>query len=117
MTPEKDEVGQFAFPLVRQSAGCNPHPDSGPADRGLRWSRNSNALPDGCTRYAGSPEFRTGFTNHGNTPTWSPSWRDERTVSYSANLTKLAGSHDLKGGYRGDYLFLDNWQPERAFTR
>ena len=71
----------------------------------------------GDSRYAGSPEFRTGFTALGNSPTWTPSWRDERTVSYSANLTKIAGSHDLKGGYRGDYLYLDNWQPERANPR
>lgn len=68
-------------------------------------------------RYAGMPEFRTGFSNLGNTPTWSPAYRNERTVSFSSNLTRVAGRHDLKAGYRGDFLYLDNWQPERANPR
>jgi hypothetical protein len=68
-------------------------------------------------RYAGMPEFRTGFANLGNSPTWTPSWRNERTVSFSSNVTKVAGRHDLKAGYRGDFLYLDNWQPERANPR
>ena len=68
-------------------------------------------------RYAGMPEFRTGFSNLGNSPTWTPSWRTERTVSFSSNVTKVAGGHDMKVGYRGDYLYLDNWQPERANPR
>ena len=68
-------------------------------------------------RYAGMPEFRTGFTALGNTPTWSPTYRDEGTVSFSTNVTKIAGSHDFRMGYRLDYLHLDNWQPERANPR
>lgn len=96
----------------------NSSPDFGLGMLGLDAGiPGTNDQGRGDPRYAGSPEFRTGFTNLGNTPTWSPSWRDERTVSYSTNLTKIAGSHDLKGGYRGDYLYLDNWQPERANPR
>ncbi len=68
-------------------------------------------------RYAGMPDFRTGFTALGNTPTWSPTYRDEGTVSFSTNVTKIAGSHDFRMGYRLDYLHLDNWQPERANPR
>ena len=68
-------------------------------------------------RYAGMPEFRTGFTALGNTPTWSPAYRDEGTVSFSTNVTKVARSHDFRAGYRVDYLHLDNWQPERANPR
>jgi hypothetical protein len=68
-------------------------------------------------RYAGMPDFRTGFTALGNTPTWSPAYRDEGTVSFSTNVTKVAGSHDFRMGYRVDYLHLDNWQPERANPR
>jgi hypothetical protein len=71
----------------------------------------------GDARYAGLPEFRTGFTNLGNTPTWSPTYRDEGTVSFSTNVTKVAGKHDVRVGYRMDYLHLDNWQPERANPR
>jgi Carboxypeptidase regulatory-like domain/TonB dependent receptor len=71
----------------------------------------------GDPRYAGMPDFRTGFTALGNTPTWSPTYRDEGTVSFSTNVTKVAGSHDFRAGYRVDYLHLDNWQPERANPR
>lgn len=68
-------------------------------------------------RYAGMPEFRTGFTQLGNSPTWTPTYRDEGTVSFSTNVTKVQGSHDFRAGYRVDYLHLDNWQPERANPR
>jgi len=68
-------------------------------------------------RYAGMPEFRTGFTTLGNSPTWTPTYRDEGTVSFSTNVTKVQGSHDFRAGYRVDYLHLDNWQPERANPR
>jgi hypothetical protein len=71
----------------------------------------------GDSRYAGMPEFRTGFTALGNTPTWSPTYRDEGTASFSTNVTKVAASHDFRVGYRVDYLYLDNWQPERANPR
>jgi hypothetical protein len=71
----------------------------------------------GDFRYAGMPDFRTGFTALGNTPTWSPTYRDEGTASFSTNLTKIAGNHDFRAGYRLDYLHLDNWQPERANPR
>ncbi len=71
----------------------------------------------GDPRYAGMPEFRTGFTTLGNSPTWTPTYRDEGTVSFSTNVTKVQGSHDFRAGYRVDYLHLDNWQPERANPR
>jgi outer membrane receptor protein involved in Fe transport len=67
--------------------------------------------------YAGMPEFRTGFQTLGNSPTWTPTYRDEGTVSFSTNVTKVQGSHDFRAGYRVDYLHLDNWQPERANPR
>ena len=92
-------------------------------DFGLGMLGLDNGIPGtndqgrGDPRYAGMPDFRTGFTALGNTPTWSPAYRNERTVSFSTNVTKIAGSHDLKAGYRGDFLFLDNWQPERANPR
>ena len=71
----------------------------------------------GDPRYAGMPDFRTGFTVLGNTPTWSPAYREEKTLSFSTNVTKMAGRHDVKAGYRVDHLYLDNWQPERANPR
>lgn len=68
-------------------------------------------------RYAGLPEFRTGFSQLGNSPTWTPTYRDEYTYSLNTNVTKAAGKHEFKGGYFLNKLVLDNWQPERANPR
>ena len=62
-------------------------------------------------RYAGMPQFTTGFTAIGNTPSWSPIYRDEFSQSVNVNLTKIAGRHDLKAGYFLNHLTLDDWQP------
>ncbi len=32
--------------------------------------------------------------------------------SLAANVTKMAGRHDIRGGYTLNYLYLDHWQPE-----
>jgi hypothetical protein len=71
----------------------------------------------GDPRYAGLPQFSTGFTAIGNTPTWSPIFMDQQTYSFNTNLTKLAGAHDLKGGYFVTRMIFSNWQPERANPR
>ena len=68
-------------------------------------------------RYAGMPSFSTGFTALGNTPTWSPIFMEQKTFSFNSNVTKVAGSHDLKGGYFVNRLIFSNWQPERANPR
>ena len=65
----------------------------------------------GDPRYAGLPQFSTGFTALGNTPAWSPIYRQEYSDSFNTNLTKVAGRHDLKAGYFLNHLTLDDWQP------
>ena len=65
----------------------------------------------GDPRYAGMPQFSTGFTALGNTPAWSPIYREEYSDSFNTNLTKVAGRHDLKAGYFLNHLTLDDWQP------
>jgi carboxypeptidase family protein/TonB-dependent receptor-like protein len=65
----------------------------------------------GDPRYAGLPQFSTGFTALGNTPSWSPIYRHEYSDSFNTNLTKVAGRHDLKAGYFVNHLTLDDWQP------
>ncbi|MGH9308073.1 MAG: TonB-dependent receptor domain-containing protein, partial [Vicinamibacterales bacterium] len=63
-------------------------------------------------RYAGYPRFDTGFSSVGNRDGWNPIFRDERTYSLAANVTKVAGRHDIRGGYSVNFLYLDHWQPE-----
>jgi hypothetical protein len=65
----------------------------------------------GDPRYAGMPQFTTGFTPIGNTPSWSPIYRSEFSQSINVNMTKIAGRHDLKGGWFLNHLTLDDWQP------
>jgi hypothetical protein len=66
----------------------------------------------GDQRYAGYPVFNTGFSAVGNRDGWNPIFRDERTYSLATNLTKVAGRHDIRGGYSLNFLYLDHWQPE-----
>ena len=71
--------------------------------------------PDG--RYAGFPTFNTGFSALGNTDTWVPVFRDERSYSFSTNVTKVVGRHDIRFGYTVNRLMLDHWQPEQDNPR
>jgi len=71
----------------------------------------------GDARYAGYPQFQTGFSDAGNRDGWNPIYRDERTYSLTANLTKVKGSHDFRTGYTLNFLYLDHWQPETGNPR
>ncbi len=41
-----------------------------------------------------------------------PIYRDERTYSFTTNVTKVKGAHEFRGGYGVNFLYLDHWQPE-----
>jgi hypothetical protein len=71
----------------------------------------------GDARYAGYPVFNTGFSAVGNRDGWNPIFRDERTYSLAANLSKNMGRHDLRTGYTVNFLYLDHWQPESGNPR
>jgi outer membrane receptor protein involved in Fe transport len=63
-------------------------------------------------RYSGMPVFSTGLGTLGNTSTWTPVWRDERSYTISTNLTKVAGRHEIRTGFDFVRLRLTHWQPE-----
>jgi hypothetical protein len=71
----------------------------------------------GDQRYAGYPQFETGFSAVGNRDGWNPIFRDERTYSLATNLSKMKGRHDLRGGYFVNFMYLDHWQPETGNPR
>jgi hypothetical protein len=81
----------------------------------------------GDARYAGYPNFeictgcaganQAGFSPVGNRDGWNPIYRDERTYSLTANLTKAKGRHDFRTGYTLNFLYLDHWQPETGNPR
>ncbi|MBI4477444.1 MAG: hypothetical protein HY654_09740, partial [Acidobacteria bacterium] len=71
----------------------------------------------GDKRYAGYPQFVTGFSDVGNRDGWNPIFRDERTYSLATNVTKMSGAHEFRGGYFVNFLYLDHWQPETGNPR
>jgi hypothetical protein len=66
----------------------------------------------GDDRYQGYPRFDTGFSVLGNFEGWMPIFRDERTYSFTTNVSKSMGRHDLRAGYGVTFLYLNHWQPE-----
>jgi len=77
----------------------------------------TNDQGTGDQRYAGYPQFETGFSAVGNRDGWNPIFRDERTYTLSTNISKLKGRHDIKGGYLMNFFYLDHWQPETGNPR
>ena len=63
-------------------------------------------------RYSGMPVVSTGLSSLGNSSTWTPVWRDERSYTVSTNLTKVAGRHEIRTGFDFVRLRLNHWQPE-----
>jgi hypothetical protein len=68
-------------------------------------------------RYAGIPLFVTTptsstFASLGNPDGWNPVQRDERTYALTFNVTKVYGSHEFRGGYSLNRLWMEHWQPE-----
>jgi Carboxypeptidase regulatory-like domain/TonB dependent receptor-like, beta-barrel len=68
-------------------------------------------------RYSGMPNVQTGLSQVGNSDTWTPVWRDERSYTVSTNLTKVSGRHDLRTGFDFIRLRLNHWQPEVSNPR
>jgi outer membrane receptor protein involved in Fe transport len=68
-------------------------------------------------RYSGMPNVQTGLSQLGNSDTWTPVWRDERSYTMSANLTKVSGRHELRTGFDFIRLRLNHWQPEVSNPR
>jgi hypothetical protein len=68
-------------------------------------------------RYSGMPRVDTGLSTLGNTDTWTPVWRDERSYTASANLTKVSGRHEIRSGFDFIRLRLNHWQPEVSNPR
>jgi outer membrane receptor protein involved in Fe transport len=63
-------------------------------------------------RYSGMPVIQTGLSALGNDAGWTPVWRKEVSYTASANLTKVQGRHEIRGGFDFVRLTLDHWQPE-----
>jgi hypothetical protein len=109
LTPTLLMDGSYGVATQKQFVSS---PDFGLGMMGLNLGvPGTNDQGRGDARYAGMPQFTTGFTAIGNTPSWSPIYRHEFSQSLNLNMTKIAGRHDLKAGYFLNHLTLDDWQP------
>jgi hypothetical protein len=103
--------GTFGFSRQKQEV-LGPDFNAGNFGLDVLKIPGTNDQGTGDQRYAGYPQFDTGFSALGNRDGWNPIYRDERTYSLATNLTKVKGRHDLRGGYFLNFLYLDHWQPE-----
>ena len=111
LTPSMVWDATFGFSRQKQDV---LGPDHNIGNFGLDTLRipGTNDAGIGDDRYAGYPRFDTGFSVLGNFEGWMPIFRDERTYSFSTNLSKTMGRHDIRGGYGMTFLYLNHWQPE-----
>ena len=85
------------------------------SDYGTNWGSEVFGLPGTNgpdERQSGMPSFATGMSTLGNTATWHPVTRYERSFTFTQNLTKLAGKHEFRVGFDYIHYHLDHWQPE-----
>jgi hypothetical protein len=68
-------------------------------------------LTPGDDRYSGMPTIRTDFGDWGNIYNWMPMFRADRSYTFSTNLSKMAGAHELRFGFDLINLHLNTWQP------
>ncbi|WP_396626926.1 TonB-dependent receptor, partial [Luteitalea sp.] len=84
---------------------------------GIPGTNNAGVTGPGSTGeyvgfYAGMPAFNPGMSTLGNNATWTPVTRDEVNYTFSTNVTKVAGKHEIRSGFDYVKLGLDHWQPE-----
>ena len=66
-------------------------------------------------RQSGFPQFNFPdgtYTNLGNQNNWAPLFRDERSYTFTQNVSKIFGNHDLRFGADIVRHQLNHWQPE-----
>ncbi|MFN7622682.1 MAG: TonB-dependent receptor domain-containing protein, partial [Acidobacteriota bacterium] len=87
-----------------------------PPDYGTNFGLDTLRIPGTNgpdIRQSGIPQFFfSTYSGLGNQNGWSPVERDERSYTFTQNVTKLSGNHDLRFGVDIVKHLLDHWQPE-----
>ena len=94
-------------------------------DFGKNWGQDVFKIPGtnggkqfaSDNRYSGMPVFSTGFSAWGQTATWIPAFRNDRSHTFSTNVSKLHGAHEFRFGYDMVRHAMNHWQPETANPR
>ncbi len=69
-------------------------------------------------RYSGLPAFSFNtFSPYGMGSTWMPMWRNDRSYTWTNNMTWMKGKHEVRFGFDMVRHQLNHWQPEDANPR
>lgn len=62
-------------------------------------------------RYSGMPTIRTDFTDFGNSYNWMPVFRNDRSYTFTSNLSVTRGAHEFRTGFDLVRHHVNQWQP------
>lgn len=62
--------------------------------------------------YTGMPTISHGFTGWGNSFGYLPLFRNEKSYTFTTNMTKINGAHEMRWGLDVVRYHMDHWQPE-----
>jgi hypothetical protein len=85
------------------------------SDFGTRFGSETFGIPGTNgpdPRQTGMPAFNVGLNTLGNNDTWQPVERHEKSYTFSTNVTKLSGAHEIRAGFDFIRYQLNHWQPE-----
>jgi hypothetical protein len=85
---------------------------------GIPGTNGGIKFKDDIPHYGGLPNITGfGFSQWGESSTWVPCERHERTYEFRTNFSKIHGAHELRWGFEPRRLEMNHWQPETANPR
>ena len=79
---------------------------------------NGDGGSNGDIRASGMPAFFiSGLESLGGVDSWAPVFRNDRTYNLTANLTYVAGRHEMRGGIDVVRMELNHWQSDLSSPR
>jgi hypothetical protein len=108
--------GNFSYTRFDQDVFGPDHGRNWGLDWGIPGTNGGTQFSDD-DRYSGQPAIAHGFTAWGNTDTWMPLFRNDRSYLYNTNFSKVMRSHEVRFGYDVIRHEMNHWQPETANPR
>ncbi len=111
--------GVFGYTRFDQTVtGVQPDKNVGLDVWGIPGTNGGVKYKNDIAHYGGVPQVTGfGFSDWGETSTWIPVERHERTYEFRTNFSKIHGAHELRWGFEPRRLEMNHWQPETANPR
>ena len=91
------------------------------ADYGKNWGSDVFGIPGtngSDIRQSGLPVFNIGgMSSYGLGQGWMPLFRDERSYTFTSNLSIIKSKHEIRMGFDMVHHQLNHWQPENDNPR